>query len=293
MADEGGEHNAAGQEGGQQGATGEGTATGSDQHWLDTLEEGALSEQDAGVLRRFKSVGDLARGYMNAFNLVGRDKIPMPKNDSEWEDTYNRLGRPEDPSKYDFKSFENNPDYPDALKENMRQNQEWFQLTAHKMGLSSKQADMLFNEYAGLINSRVQEQETATKERVDDTMNKLKIEYGDNFQANMVLADRAIEALGGEALAKSLDSTGARWEAPIIKALVKLGGMLTEEQTLDKGGQTTDAADDLDAKIAEIQTDPAYLNRNDPKHTVLVTRMQKLMAKKYPEKNQQGIIRLF
>ena len=39
---------------------------------------------------------NVARSYINAEQLIGRDKIPIPKTPEEWDATYKRLGKPDE-----------------------------------------------------------------------------------------------------------------------------------------------------------------------------------------------------
>ena len=74
--------------------------------WFDQLSEELKGSKS---LAKFKDVNNLAQAYVHAESLIGRDKIPVPKTDEDWQDVYNRLGRPATPDDYSLNA--------DALKQ--------------------------------------------------------------------------------------------------------------------------------------------------------------------------------
>ncbi len=286
---EGGQQPAAGGEGIATGSTSEGAAGG--EHWLDGLGEGVFDDRDATILRRFGDIGELAKGYINAFNLVSRDKIPMPQNEQEFMEVYNRLGRPQEASEYSFDFPEG---FPEVIQTQMEKNQDWFKLAAHNAGLNKTQAAKLYGDYVQLVKQQV----TAQNDRIDQEMtaaaDELKSELGEAFDGKMVLANRAISEVGGEELIDLFERTGMGRNPTVVKAFIRIGEMISEETGLDIEGRPSVSTDELDAQIAEIQSDPAYMDAKDPQHKVLVDKMQKLMARRHPEPKQPaGTIRLF
>lgn len=266
-----------------------------EQHWMGEDLKGQFNERDAGVLKRFGSVGDLAKGYINAFDLVGRNKIPMPQNEDEWGEVYNRLGRPADPKEYQLVMH---GDYPEDFKQEMEGHGEWFKNVAHELGLNDKQAANMYNKYMQRTFETRQNIAAQTNAQVKSEMNsavrKLKTEYGQAFDSKLVLANRAVSHVGGEDLIKVLTDSGLGRHPAVVKAFIKIGEGMAEEVGLDKGGQNIHSNDDLDSQIAEIQADPAYSDRKSPQQKVLVKKMQKLMQLRHPEpKVQPGTIRLF
>ncbi len=90
-------------------------------------------------------VETMAKSYVNAQRMVGADKIAIPGNhgtDEEWDQVYTKLGRPDAPEGYELE-MNNVPDGMDANPELVG----WFQNTAHKVGLTPKQAQTLADEY--------------------------------------------------------------------------------------------------------------------------------------------------
>ena len=66
--------------------------------WLDGVQDTELREfiQNKG----WNDPGEMAQGYRNLEKLVGGEKVPLPKGDTDnegWERVYKALGRPAKP----------------------------------------------------------------------------------------------------------------------------------------------------------------------------------------------------
>ena len=258
------------------------TVTGNTQEgkWYDSLPEESFDNRSQGILRRFDSVDALAKGYINAFDLVGRDKIPMPKTPDEWQEVYGRLGRPEDPNGYEISIAES---LPEPVQEMMNRNLDWFRTTAFDLGLNADQAIKLHEAYSTFLSDELKN----ASDQVDDEMRtaeeSLRRDWGQEFDTNMALANRAIEDLGGEALISLFEQNGLGRNPIVVKAFAIAGKQLSEEAGLDTHSESTVDTNTLDDQISEIQADSAYLNSNDPRHAGLVRKMAELMNKRYPE----------
>ena len=260
-------------------------------HWMEGMPDDSFNDRDAGVLKRFGDVGALAKGYLNAFNLVGRDKIPMPQTDEEWQEVYSRLGRPEEAAGYELTVGDSlSPEFKEEISKNM----DWFRLKSHELGLSADQAGKLYTDYTDYIYDIAKTQNESVQQEMDTAQTTLKTELGEAYEGKMTLANRAISEIGGEDLISLFERTGMGRNPTVVKAFIKMGEMMGEEVGLDSGGQPTQSTDDLDTQIAKIQADKAYTNAQDPTHKTLVTQMQKLMVRRFPEpKTAPGTIRLF
>jgi len=73
------------------------TAAPTQPNWREMLSEDIRGDER---LAKFETLEGLAKSYINAEQMIGREKIPMPKSDEEWQDVYNRLGRPESAEGY-------------------------------------------------------------------------------------------------------------------------------------------------------------------------------------------------
>jgi hypothetical protein len=227
---------------------------------------------------------NVARSYINTKKLVGRDKIPMPSTPEEWNDTYNRLGRPEAPTQYNV-AVEGVDDTNPQLKEILSKDVEWFKNVAHEAGLSDTQARKLFKRYTDKTVETFTGMQTNHEVNMNAAETELRTAYGNNFEGKMVLMNRGIEELDrkvGGGLKDIVKNTGLVADPKFVKAMVLVGEMMSEDLGLDKstGGPAIDAAS-LDEQIKTLQSSPAYLSSADPAHNVTVQKVAKLMQMKH------------
>ncbi len=228
---------------------------------------------------------NVARSFINTKKLVGRDKIPMPKTTEEWDETYNRLGRPEAASQYNI-TAEGIED--DKLKEAFGGQVEWFKELAHKTGLSDAQAEAIWK--GQLENSKKILEGTAdgAEEIMRASEAELRATYGNNFEGKMVLMNRGIAELDsrvGGGLKDMIKGAGLAQHSKFVQAMVMVGEMMSEDLGLDKntGGPAFDAGD-LDNQISTLQASDEYLKANHPGHKVAVEKVANLMQIKHGKK---------
>ena len=227
---------------------------------------------------------NVARSYVNTKKLVGRDKIPMPKTDEEWADTYNRLGRPEAASHYNLEM----DGAPEKLKEALTKNAEAFRGEAHKIGLSDKQANGLWKFYMTQSADALGDLDANVENAMREAETELRTTYGNSFEGKMVLMNRGIDELDhrvGGGFKELVTNAALSRNASFVKALVTVGEMMAEDLGLDKdtGGPAT-SMESLDEQIGSIQRSIVYTDAGDPGHAVAVEKVAKLMQQKFGRK---------
>ncbi len=295
MSEEAGDQTAGTETTGDQSA-GEQSVTGNtletEPKWYESLPEDQFNDRDRNVLKKYDSVDALARGYMNAFDLVSRDKIPMPKTPDEWQEVYNRLGRPEDAQGYELQILET---LPPPVQEMMNRNLDWFRSTAYDLGLNADQATKLYDAYSNFLQDELRISSDQIEDEMRTTEDEIRREYGQEYETKMTLANRAIDEIGGESLINLFEQNGMGRHPLVVKAFIKMGEMMAEEAGLDKGdgGEGPDYTS-IEDEISSIKADPAYLDGNDPRHNGLVRKMQQLMNRLHPEPAEsRGTPRVF
>ena len=157
-------------------------------NWRDGLSD-ELKMNSA--LLKFNDVENLAKSYVNAQQMIGAEKIPLPNqhaSDEEWGEVYSRLGRPDTPSEYELKY-----DNSDAAEESLAA----YSDVAHKFGLNNKQAQGLLEWYSGLETQGNQMADDAATFATQEGMDELKKEWGKAFDQKAGAAQRAAKALLG------------------------------------------------------------------------------------------------
>lgn len=99
----------------------------------DWREELDASVKEHPSLKNFKSPGDLAKSWVEAQKLIGRDKIPVPGEKAtkeDWDTVFERLGRPKDKNGYTIPDVK----LPDGLPAPKPEFIEELKAKAHELG---------------------------------------------------------------------------------------------------------------------------------------------------------------
>lgn len=228
-------------------------------------------------------VESLAKSWVNAQKLIGKEKLPIPSGPEDvetWNSVFARLGRPENAEGYSEIKPEDIPkEIP--IDENFLKG---FKETAFKLGLLPNQVKGLFDwwvtsEKGVMENAGTQEQEA--KEAAETA---LRQEWGRAYDQNVKLAVSVIRKFGGsdaEALLKS--SIGN--DSLSIKMLAAAGKALSEDNLLGEPPGMTMTPAEAQAEISKIQNSPEhpYYKDQHPEHKSAVEHMQNLFKLVYPE----------
>ena len=107
--------------------------------WKSSLPEELRNEP---TLQNLNDVESLAKTVVHQQKMIG-NRIPLPKNDEEKAELYNKLGRPDDPANYEFEIPETHKPYFAEPSVNE------FKNVAHQIGLNNDQVKQLLNGPAG------------------------------------------------------------------------------------------------------------------------------------------------
>jgi hypothetical protein len=148
----------------------------------------------------------LASSYVNLQSHLGRDKIAKPVTDSDWDDVYEFLGRPESADKYEI-------ELPEGLPEEIASqfNDENFRRSSKRrtnLALNAEQVKSLVAWQAGNMSK----QHEAYKGIIDQSMEQgesaLRQEWGRAYDQNLGFARKAFAEYGGDELAAKMESSG-------------------------------------------------------------------------------------
>lgn len=238
--------------------------------WREALPEDIRGNEN---LAKFESLEGLAKSYINAQQMIGRDKIPMPKSDEEWQDVYNRLGRPESAEGYEFEDVEVPEDFPiddEALKQ--------FKEVAHQNGLTAKQANELQKWYFQQNVGNFENMVTAVQQEMDEAQANLRKEWGNAYDQKLATAMRAVREFGGDDLVRTLEESGLGNNVALVKTFAEIGSKISGDVSIE--GDGVDGARtpaQLKAEIAKIQSDPSFYDAENLERPAMVRKMQSLM----------------
>ena len=228
---------------------------------------------------KYSSLESLAKGHINAVGMLGKTpELAVPDNDDERNEFYNKLGRPIAPDGYEFKDFET----PENLKEYVDSRTDSYRQTAHGLGLSAEQAAGLHEWYMqGNIEGAQATIDTAAKMQADATT-ALKNEWGEAYNKNVTMAQRALAEFGDDQLVEYLEATGLGDNPAMVKAFAKIAeGMMGDAFIED--GLTGDSPASIDADIKEIMARKEYWDADSPERPALVKKVADLMKRLHPE----------
>jgi hypothetical protein len=210
------------------------------------------------------SVEDLAKGYVNAQQMIGSSiRIPGKEaGEADWNKFYDKFkdvpglarynpndlsslydaaGRPADPKGYGLQGID-----------------EGFLKVAHEAGLNRSQVEAI-RGYADRLES--EEQSTSSQE-VEAGINQLRREWGLAFDRKVEEGRRAVAFLENTApgLAAALDATGAGNNPAMIRVFQALGANLKEGQGFQGSHSHSTGMTPYEARmqIQEIQNNPKH-----------------------------------
>ena len=244
--------------------------------WFDSFSEDIRGNQD---ITKFNSAEELAKSYINAQTLIGRDNIPMPVTEDDWANTYNRLGRPETADGYELQvdSEAINPEFQQSFLEK-----------AHSLGLSNKQVQALTEWNLSLSDGSEEvalQQEQATQEAVES----LKKDWGNAFEQNVNIANRALNEFVSSEDIDFITETeigGVKLaDHPVMaRILHNVGKGLMEDVKFEgKGNELVLSPNELQDKQSSLMAHPAYFDRNHPEHASIKRQVTDLFKLQYKE----------
>jgi hypothetical protein len=200
----------------------------------------------------WKDPVELANGYRNLEKLLGGEKLPMPKGETDnegWGRVYDALGRPKDPTGYKIASPEGaDPAFSQAAASKF-----------HELGLSAKQANELANWYNSQGTAMTEAQAAAQAAKMQQEHTSLKQEWGQAYEENVEMGRRAARQFGLDE-AKLDGMERALGTGELFKLMAQVGRGLGEGKFVSgdnkmQFGLTPEAASQ---RIAALRADPDF-----------------------------------
>ena len=249
--------------------------------WNNTLSEDIREEKS---LASFKTVGDLAKSFVNTKKMVGKNVVAIPNETStegEWSEYYKAGGMPETAADYMLKA----PEGMDAEiakqilpEDRMKVWQDRF----FQCGASKKVADMCIAEFAKDALVDVQTMQQADETAQADLLSGLSTEWGAAFEQNKHYGNMAIEeASGGNEEFKARLVAKMGNDPDIIRAFSKLGSKFAEGKPPAFGAVPTPS--DYQDQIDSLMADPLYTNGTQPQRMKIANKMMALRNLQKPE----------
>ncbi|WBK39935.1 hypothetical protein [Rhodobacteraceae phage LS06-2018-MD07] len=197
--------------------------------WIAGLTDQLKSDE---YFHQFQKVSGLAEEHIRLREELDR-AIVKPGDEATEEELqayYQALGRPENVEGYEFADKVGDHQVPD----NFRQD---FAKMAFESGLPKDVAEKF---YQAQIQSYLEIQETAANEyrtSVQDGEKQLKKEWtGQNYAANLKIADQAYKEFASKEVRDILNSTGIGNHPAIVKLFHTIGSKISSDSAIQSAG---------------------------------------------------------
>ena len=245
--------------------------------WFDSLPQDMREDQN---ITKFESVEGMAKSWLNAQRMIGQDKIPMPQTDEDWGNVYGRLGRPDESGGYEINAPEGS-----TVDETMQGD---FKATAHDIGLNQSQMDKLTEWYFGTASAQTEANNNASESALNDAVGSLKKDWGQAFDQNVGIAQRAIGEFLGDSDKEFLNTAvidGVKvGDHPVMaKMFHTIGSAMMEGGKLEGlGTERAMTPNDIQDKINTLMAHPAYIDRTNPEHKQIARQVTQLFEQQSP-----------
>ena len=249
------------------------------QKFIESLPEDL--RQDPNMLK-FNNYGDMAKSYIGLSKLMGADKndilrVPKPEADEkEWNEYYQKLGRPEAPDKYALPKIEGVEFNEDVLKQ--------FRELAYKNGMTAKQFESVMGWYAPMAQSILQQQKESMVNAEKNVKEELKKEWGAAYEQKVNKIDDIINLYDKDGVVfDKLGKAGLLGDADIWKFFERAANDLSESDGTKDGNPAKEqvmtpnqAQMEINKRFADAAWMKIYTDSNNPMQKHYVEEMTKL-----------------
>ena len=216
---------------------------------------------------------ETAKAHLEAQAYIGVPKeqlLKLPKADAppeEWDAVYERLGYSKDPNAYKFEGlkFEDGTEVEDGFKDFLRQQ-------AADLKLSPAAATRFAEAQLKFLAGADAAESATTTAEATRALEALRNNWGPNYEANKVIADRAyaaIMAAAGFDQAKMTTAiqqlTAATGRSEAMEMLLAIGQRMGEDTFRGSGGPSGGpqryTGEQAKARIAELKGDSEFVKR--------------------------------
>jgi hypothetical protein len=238
--------------------------------WKEAISEEYRSNPN---IEKFTELDALAKSYINAVSMIGTDKIPLPgktSTDEQWNEVYNKLGRPESADKYTLELKTDVAPVDENVIKGFAQN-------AHKLGLNNKQAQGILEFYKQTLEGSAKEMSVNMESAQAEATNTLRSEWGKTYDENLRKASSVAQTyLEPELLDTQLRDGSRLGDNPkIIKAFANIANLLSEDKIIGTEADNVLQGREIEKEIEELTSDKqgAYWNKMHPNHTKVVNQV--------------------
>jgi|TARA_B100001971_G_scaffold138552_1_gene128010 hypothetical protein len=238
--------------------------------------------KDERSLQNFSSMDSFVKSYLNANRMVGLEKLAIPNKhstESDWDQVYQKLGRPETPDEYKYNLPKESKLDSDSLNA--------FSKQAHKLGLLPQQADGIIQYYQELANSSEIDANSKAETSRIEAEKSLRKEFGPAYKDKINAARHlATNTLGNEFLSNTLLADGSILgnNPTVVRAFADLASKLSEDSLVKGEPSSYLSMSEINKQIAALQQPgSAYWDKHHLNHEAAVQEVHSLIQQKNNE----------
>lgn len=234
--------------------------------WKDQFSESTTADEGIqGLLGKYKSADEFARGAANLAKKIGEKGIVPPgenASDEERAEFFKALGRPEKPDDYSWQPNEGIELDPEVYSEKSQ--------ALYEAGLTDSQHKAVMDLYASEVQ-RINE--TFQSEQADiarATEASLREEWGKDYDTRVKTAAKIAEKYG---VIDSLKESGMINHLGVIKMLDEVARSVREDSIDGSSPQLS-----REEQISQLKKHPAYNDKSHPEHRQVVEQVIRMRA---------------
>jgi hypothetical protein len=238
--------------------------------WKEAIPEDLRNDPN---ISKFTELEALAKSYVNATRMIGQDKVAVPNNNStedQWNEVYNKLGRPESPDKYQLDAKSDVVPLDESAIKSFAEN-------AHQLGLNNKQAQGILEFYKNSMEGSAQQNQVDMETAQANAEQELRKEWGRAYEDNIKKAGAVAKAnMDANILDMQLkDGTRLGDHPAIIKGFANIANLMSEDKLVSTESENVSQGIDYDAEISKIvnDRDGPYWNKAHPDHDKIVQKV--------------------
>lgn len=219
--------------------------------------------------------------HANLEKLLGHEKVPVPKGESDvegWSRFKRAFGIPEKPEEYTLKDVS----LPAEIKD-LGIDKGVFSQVAHAQRLTPQQAQGLWEAYNQISADSYQQLMQTHEQKMTETVNALKQEWGGAYDVNVELGQMVINKFSDDAETNDYLTAALSQDARGIKFLAKIGEQFAENKVGEfQMKRFAMAPDEIQNEIDKMAVDlnGAYMNQTgkftEREHQEAIERMNNL-----------------
>ena len=253
--------------------------------WREGLDP---SVKEHPSIKNFKSPGDLAKSWVEAQKLIGRDKIPVPGEKAtkeDWDVVFERLGRPKDAEGYAIPEVKMPEGYPLPKEEFVKE----LKAKALELGLLPAQLKNLYEWFMGNEANEFTKYHQERDLNRTTAENALRKAWGKAFEQNYAIAEQAVIKYGTEGFIEKLKATGLNNDPDMIQFIASMAKNMSEDTITGKPPGLTLSPEEAKTEIAKIQAEAMkdknhpMNNKRHPEYEYFLNKWKSLHQMAYPE----------